>query len=86
MYETDRLPPELRPLSPWTYFGLEILYLIPVIGVIFLLCHAIGSSNVNKRNFACSHFCGQLLVLLVVLVLACTGALTGLGYALGQYF
>lgn len=86
MYETDRLPPELRPLSPWTYFGLEILYLIPVIGVIFLLCHAIGSSNVNKRNFACRHFCGLLLVLLVVLVLACTGALTGLGYALGQYF
>lgn len=86
MYETDRLPPELRPLSPWTYFGLEILYLIPVIGVIFLLCHATGSSNVNKRNFACSHFCGLLLVLLVVLVLACTGALTGLGYALGQYF
>ncbi len=86
MYETDRLPPELRPLSPWTYFGLDILYTIPLIGFIFLVCHALGSANVNKRNFARSFFCVYVVVFVLILMLALSGALTGLGLSLGQYF
>lgn len=86
MYETDRLPPELRPLSPWTYFGLDILYTIPLIGFIFLGCHALGSANVNKRNFARSFFCVYVVVFVLILMLALSGALTGLGLSLGQYF
>ena len=42
---------DTRPLSPWAYFGLEILYTIPIIGFIFLLIHAISAPNINKRNF-----------------------------------
>ena len=86
MYETDRLPPELRPLSPWTYFGLDILYAIPLIGFIFLICHALGSTNVNKRNFARSFFCVYVIALILILILIFSGALTGLGFALGQSF
>ena len=26
-----------RPLSPWEYFGLQILYSLPLIGFIFLI-------------------------------------------------
>lgn len=88
MYDTDRLPPELRPLSPWTYFGLDILYAIPLIGFIFLICHAIGSTNVNKRNFACSFFCIYVVVVAVVLLylLLIAGAGAAMAGALGDLF
>ena len=48
MYEN--LPPEYRPLSPWAYFGLGILYALPLVGWVFLVIHAIGAPNINKRN------------------------------------
>lgn len=84
MNEFDRLPEELRPLSPWSYFGLEILYALPVVGWVFLLCHAIGSRNVNKRNFARSFFCVYVIVLILVLVLSLTGAFSAwTGYGAG---
>ena len=86
MYDTDRLPPELRPLSPWAYFGLEILYAIPLIGFIFLVCHALGRANLNKRNFARSFFCVYVIALILILILIFSGALTGLGLSRGQYF
>lgn len=78
MNEPDRLPPELCPLSPWQYFGLELLYSLPVIGWIFLICHALGSSNINKRNFARSFFCVYAIVLLLILLLSVTGAFSAL--------
>ena len=78
MNEMDRLPPELRPLSPWTYFGLEILYTLPVIGWIFLICHAVGSANINKRNFARSFFCVYVVVILLAILLGVSGVFSGL--------
>lgn len=63
------VPNELQPMSPWKYFGLNILYAIPLIGLIFLICHAIGSQNVNKRNYARSFFC--ILVVIGVIFLIC---------------
>ena len=56
MYEIDcdRIPEAYRPLSAWTYFGLEILYALPIAGWIFLICHAIGS-----RNTPCLHHLGD---------------------------
>ena len=64
---------DTRPLSPWAYFGLEILYTIPIIGFIFLLIHAISAPNINKRNFARSYFCILVIVAIVV----------GIGFAFG---
>ena len=54
------------PLSPWTYFGLEILYSIPIIGFIFLICHALGAENENKKNFARSYFCFVIVVGIII--------------------
>lgn len=34
-FEQQYLPEAYRPLSPWTYFGLSILYAVPVIGWVF---------------------------------------------------
>ena len=56
-FEQQYLPEAYRPLSPWAYFGLSILYSVPVIGWIFLIAHALESRNINKRNYARSFFC-----------------------------
>ena len=57
---------DTRPLSPWASFGLEILYTIPIIGIIFLIVHAIGANNINKRNFARSYFCFVIVIAIII--------------------
>lgn len=57
---------DLTPLSPWAYFGLSILYSIPIIGFIVLLVNAIGAENVNKRNYARSYFCWLVILGIIV--------------------
>jgi len=69
----SELPAECQPLSPWAYFGYEILYAVPLIGWIFLIIHAIGAFNVNKRNFARSYFVIYVVVILAVLVCSLLG-------------
>ena len=76
MYEYDNLPPELRPLSPWSYFGHSILYALPLVGWIFLVIHAIGATNINKRNFARSFFCSYILFVILIVVLAVSGSMS----------
>ena len=71
--DRDRIPEAYRPLSAWTYFGLEILYALPIVGWVFLICHAIGSQNINKRSFARSYFCVYVIVILLVIVLLVSG-------------
>lgn len=66
---------KLAPLSPWTYFWLQILFSIPVIGFIFLIIYSISSANINRRNFARSYFCFIIIVGIIVGILIATGAL-----------
>ena len=66
-------PQEFRPISAWGYFLLEILYSIPVIGFIFLIVHAIGASNVNRRSFARSYFVIFVVIFAIVLVVIFSG-------------
>ena len=66
------IPEENRPLSPWGYWGLQILYAIPIVGFIFLIIHSCSGANINRRNFARSYWCslilaGALLVLYLIL-------------------
>lgn len=69
----DNLPRELWPLSPWSYFGLGVLYALPVVGWIFLICHAVGAMNINKRNYARSFFCVYALGILLAVISAVAG-------------
>lgn len=71
--DRDRIPEAYRPLSAWAYFALEILYALPVVGWVILICHAIGSRNINKRSFARSYFCIYLVVLAIVVALLVSG-------------
>ncbi len=64
-----------KPISAWGYVGYRVLWSIPVLGWLILLCAALFAKNQNKKNFARSTFCALLLVLLIVAIAA--GALVG---------
>lgn len=75
-YDAFNLPPEFRPLGAWAYFGLSILFSIPLIGLIFLIVFSLSDANINRRNFARAYFCGLIVLAIVFVVLFFTGALT----------
>ena len=71
----NNIPNEYRVLSPWAYFGYSILFAIPLIGFILAIVFAFDNSNLNRRNFARSYFCGLLIaVILIVLFVVLVGA------------
>lgn len=71
----NNIPSEYRVLSPWAYFGYSILFAIPLIGFILAIVFAFDNSNLNRRNFARSYFCGLLIaVILLVLFAVLVGA------------
>ncbi len=72
--ENPNIPSEYTPISMWGYFGYQILFSIPVVGFIVLIVFALGASNVNLKNFARSYFCVLILGLIIMLILALTGA------------
>ena len=43
---------EDKPISTLGYLGYEILYAIPVIGILFCISKAVGAKNRNVRSFA----------------------------------
>lgn len=67
---TNVIPEENRPLSPWSYFGLQLLFAIPIVGFVFLIVFSCNSSNINRRNFARSYWCGLMIVAIVAAVVA----------------
>lgn len=77
-----KIPEENSPLSPWSYFGLQILYSVPLVGFIFLIIFSFNGSNINRRNFTRSYWCGLLIVAIAVasvLIIALVLALLGMG-------
>ncbi len=72
--EIKNLPAKYKPLGAWAYFGYSILFMIPIVGFICLIVFACSSSNVVRRSYARSYFCGFLIVgLLIFIVLAIFG-------------
>ncbi len=66
---TANIPAEYAPISMWGYFGYELLFSIPVLGLIFLIVFAISAKNVNLKNFARSYFCYLIIVLIICAIL-----------------
>lgn len=71
--EISRLPEKYRPLSAWAYWGLTLLFSVPVVGFIFLIIFALNGSNINRRSFARSYFCVLILAAIIIAVLFATG-------------
>lgn len=80
----NQLPANLRPLSPWAYFGYTILFSIPVVGFILTIVFALDNSNINRRNFARSYFCVLAIVLIIFLISLITGGAAAIFAALGN--
>ena len=56
-FDENSLPEEYRPISMWGYFGYQILFAIPCVGLIMLLVFSFGGTkNKNLKNFARSYF------------------------------
>ena len=72
-YDAFNVPPEFRPLGAFAYFGLSILFSIPVIGLIFLIVFSFSDANINRRNFARSYFISLLFGVILFAILFFTG-------------
>jgi len=74
----NNLPYRFRPISMWGYFGYEILFSIPLIGLILLIVFSVGGTkNRNLRNFARSYFCFLIVAIIVIaIILAVTSTST----------
>lgn len=65
--ENPSIPNEYTPISMWWYFGYEILFSIPIIGLIVLIIFSVGgTNNHNLKNYARSKFCLLLVALALI--------------------
>lgn len=71
-----------RPLSPWAYYGLQLLFSIPLVGFICLIIFSFDNGNINRRNFARSYWCGLIVSVAVIVLLIVLLVATGAGAAL----
>lgn len=63
------IPPEYKPLRGWAYFGWQLLFAIPFVGLILLIVFACGGThNINLRNFARSYFCAMLVGVILTVI------------------
>ena len=67
-YSKSQIPPAYKPLSPWAYFGYNLLFSVPLIGFIMMVVFSFDDSNLNRRNFARSFFCAMIIGLVIGLV------------------
>lgn len=73
-----KIPAEYNPISMWGYFGYEILFMIPIIGWIFIIIFALTAANINLRNFARSQFCVLIIQIVLILIMSISGLFTAL--------
>lgn len=51
--DEDELPREYKPVSMWGYVGYEVLFSLPLVGLILMFIFSFsGTDNVNLKNFA----------------------------------
>lgn len=68
----------LRVISPFTYFAYNILFAIPVIGLILLIVKAFDKKDINIRNYARSFFINIIFIIVIGGVLV-FGGLVNIG-------
>ena len=72
------IPEQNQPLSGWAYLGLKILFCVPIVGFIFLLIFTFNGSNINRRNFARSYWCGLLVFAVIAAIFCAIAIATGI--------
>ena len=73
----NQVPEEYRPIGMWGYFGYELLFMIPIVGLIMVLVFSFGgTANKNLKNFARSQFCIWIIVIVLVVIAILLGLMT----------
>lgn len=75
--QTNQIPYEYQPISMWGYFGYELLFAIPIVGLILAIVWSFGAGNINLRNFARSHFCIIIISVVLCIIAYAMGAFPG---------
>lgn len=57
------------PITMWGYFGFQLLFAIPLVGLICSIVFAIAAENRNVKNFARSQFCFIIIVYVLIIML-----------------
>lgn len=67
---TVAIPRAYKPLSPWAFYGLSILFHIPILDFILLILFSTKTArNLSLRNYARSHWCRLLVRVIIVALL-----------------
>ena len=65
---------ELKPISAWGYIGYQILFSLPIIGIILILVFSFGGiKNENVRNFARFYVLSFVIAIILIIVLFALG-------------
>ena len=73
-YVTIAPDPNKNTLSAWAFFGYSILFVVPVLGLIFNLIFCFNSSNLTRRSFARSYWCWYIIVAIAAIIIVASGA------------
>ena len=83
---TINIPEDYKPIGPWGYIGYELLFSLPLIGLIFMLVFAFGDGNVNRKNFAKSNLIIILFTVIVSAVIFLIFMALGIGFNSVRYY
>lgn len=64
----EDIPSQYQLMGPWSYFWLNILFSVPLVGFIFLIIFSFAKGNLNRRNYARSFWCAWLVVAVIGVV------------------
>jgi hypothetical protein len=62
-------PPENKPIGAWAYFGLDLLYSIPLVGLICAIIFALKNRNNHMRSFARAVIFKRLIIAVIFILL-----------------
>jgi hypothetical protein len=68
-FSEENIPEQYKLMGPWSYFWLNILFSIPVVGFIFLIIFTFSKGNLNRRNYARSFWCTWLVAAIIFVVI-----------------
>jgi len=65
----NNYPEENRPIGAWKYFGLDILFSIPIIGLICAIIFAITNRNNHLRNLSKAMIIKRIILAVIYVLL-----------------
>lgn len=69
---------KFKPISPLGYVGYDLLYAIPVLGLILLIVFAITAKNKNVKNYALGHILSVVIGIVLLTVLSAIALAAGM--------